>query len=89
MSQVGTATYAGHAMSDQPTSFHDFKWACGHIGPGHCKICHDALSAENTRLREVMDRAYSVLGGPNDINLIDLANAMALVDSVDKGQGNE
>ena len=28
-------------MSDRPTSFHDFKWACGHTGPGYCKTCRD------------------------------------------------
>lgn len=28
-------------MSNRPTSFHDFKWACGHTGPGYCHICHD------------------------------------------------
>lgn len=38
-------------MSDRPTSFHDFKWACGHTGPGYCKICRDEQAAEIERLR--------------------------------------
>jgi hypothetical protein len=35
-------------MSDQPTSFHDFKWACGHTGPSYCKICRDNQVAKAT-----------------------------------------
>jgi len=46
-------------VSDQPTSFHDFKWACGHTGPGYCKICRDEqVKAKDAEIAETEETAY-------------------------------
>jgi len=46
-------------MNDRPTSFHDFKWACGHTSPAYCKQCHDdrieELEAEIERLERSIE----------------------------------
>ena len=62
-------------MSDQPTSFHDFKWACGHIGPGFCKICHDECKAEIERLRKYINMALQQFDAGE--NRRDIANQLA------------
>mgnify|MGYP001825929840 CR=1 FL=1 len=51
-------------MNDRPTSFHDFKWACGHVGPGYCKVCRDeqadALAAKDKRIAS-LEREVEIL----------------------------
>ena len=50
-------------MSNRPTSFHSFNWACGHCGPGYCKICRDEqIEAKDQRIAELLDSEESAWG---------------------------
>ena len=48
-------------MSDRPTSFHDFHWACGHTGPGYCSRCRDAQVEEARVALELAQERYRKL----------------------------
>ena len=62
-------------MSDQPTSFHDFKWACGHTGPSYCKICRDDQVAKATVLAEDLEMQISALTAENERLVFELTAA--------------
>lgn len=75
-------------MSDRPTSFHDFKWACGHVGPGFCKICRDEQIETNRVALEQKDETFqameSVLAKIGERLKVSAGDVPALLEAIDQ-----